>query len=264
LEQQHAADTNYATSDLYDNIREGHFPKWGLYVQLLTPEQVAQLPYDGFDDTKTWENVPEVKVGTMTLNKIPDNYFQYSEQAAFAPGVMVPGIEPSPDKMLQGRLFSYADTQRYRVGVNYQELPVNRPLLQVANDNQDGAMSFVSQVGEVNYEPSNARDSGAVVQQPAFRLSEYSVSGVTQQSAIAKTDDFSQAGDEWRALNKKDQADLIKDLASDLNQVRDHQVKLRQLSYFYKADRDYGNQLAEATHLDVNEVAALAAKEVSH
>ena len=81
----------------------------------------------------------------MTLNKIPDNYFQYTEQSAFAPGVMVPGIEPSPDKMLQGRLFAYADTQRYRIGANYQELPVNRPLVQVANNNQDGAMSFIPQ-----------------------------------------------------------------------------------------------------------------------
>ncbi|MDR3538955.1 MAG: catalase [Acetobacteraceae bacterium] len=264
LEQQHAADPNYATKDLYDNIRAGHFPQWDLYVQLLTAEQVAQLPYDGFDDTKTWENVPETKVGTMTLNKIPDNYFQYTEQSAFAPGVMVPGIEPSPDKMLQGRLFSYADTQRYRIGANYQELPVNRPLVAVANNNQDGAMSFVPQVGEVNYEPSNARDAGAVALQPQFALGQYPVSGVTQQTAVRKTDDFSQAGDEWRSYDKKNQADLIKDLASDLNQVHDHDVKLRQVSYFYKADPDYGTQLAQATHLDVAEVSALAAKEVSH
>jgi catalase len=264
LEQQHAADPNYATRDLYDNIRAGHFPKWDLYVQLLTAEQVAQLPYDGFDDTKTWDNVPEVKVGTMTLNKVPDNYFQYTEQSAFAPGVMVPGIEPSPDKMLQGRLFAYADTQRYRIGANYQELPVNRPLVKVANNNQDGSMSFNAQVGEVNYEPSTAKQAGAVTPQPSFRLSEYPVSGVTQQTAIAKTDDFSQAGELWRSYSKHDQSDLVKDLASDLNQIHDHGVKVRQVSYFYKADRDYGTQLAQATHLDVNEVATLAAKEVSH
>jgi catalase len=233
-------------------------------VQLLTAEQVAQLPYDGFDDTKIWENVPEVKVGTMTLNKVPDNYFQYTEQSAFAPGVMVPGIEPSPDKMLQGRLFAYADTQRYRIGANYQELPVNRPLVKVANNDQDGAMSFDPQHGEVNYEPSNSHDAGAVVQQPQFKLSQYAVSGVAQQTAISKTDDFSQAGDDWRALSKQDQADLIKDMASDLNQVRDHGVKAREVSYFYKADQEYGTQLAAATHLDVTEIAGLAAKEVTH
>jgi catalase len=263
LEQQHAADPNYATRDLYDNIRAGHFAKWDLEVQLLTADQVAQLPYDGFDDTKVWENVPEVKIGTLTLNKVPDNYFQYTEQSAFAPGVMVPGIEPSPDKMLQGRLFSYADTQRYRIGANYQELPVNRPLVQVANNNQDGAMSFDAQKGEVNYEPSNASAPGSVVQQPQFKLSQYAVNGVTQQTAISKTDDFSQAGDTWRAMSKPDQADLIKDLASDLNQLRDHGVKVREVSYFFKADRDYGTQLANATHLDVTEVAGLATKEAS-
>src|SRR6202051_4562774 len=190
LEQQQTADTNYATRDLYDNIRAGHFPKWDLYVQVLTAEQVAQLPYDGFDDTKTWENVPETKVGTMTRNKVPENYFQYTEQSAFAPGVMVPGIEPSPDKMLQGRLFAYADTQRYRVGTNYQELPVNRPLVKVVNNNQDGSMSFNPRVGEVNYEPSTAKREGAVTPETSFRLSEYPVSGVTQQNAIAKREDF--------------------------------------------------------------------------
>jgi catalase len=260
LRQTRAADTNYATRDLYDTIRAGHFPKWDLYVQTLTPQQVAQLPYDGFDDTKVWQNVPEVMVGTMTLNKVPDNYFQSTEESAFAPGVMVPGIEPSPDKMLQGRLFAYADTQRYRIGPNYQELPVNRPLVTVANNNQDGAMNFVPRSGEVNFEPSNPQDSGAVVQQPAFKLSEYAVSGDAQKSAISKTDDFTQAGDQWRSYSKQTQDDLIEALSADLNQLRDPATKLRQVSYFYKADPDYGTRLAQATHLDVREVAAAAAK----
>jgi catalase len=263
LEQQHAADPNYATRDLYDNIRAGNFPKWDLYVQLLTADQVAQLPYDGFDDTKIWKDVPETKVGTMNLNKIPDNYFQYTEESAFAVGVMVPGIEPSPDKMMQGRLFAYADTQRYRIGANYQDLPVNRPLVKVANNNQDGSMSFVPQEGDVNYEPSHPHAVGAVAQQPQFKLSQYAVSGVTQQTAISKTDDFGQAGDTWRSMDKQDQADLIKDLASDLNQVTDHSVKVREVSYFYKADREYGTELAQATHLDVDEVSGLAGKEAS-
>jgi catalase len=194
---------------------------------------------------------------------VPDNYFQYTEQSAFAPGVMVPGIEPSPDKMLQGRLFAYADTQRYRIGTNYQELPANRPLVKIANNNQDGSMSFAPQVGEVNYEPSTTNQAGAVAPQPSFKLSEYPVSGTAQQKAIAKTDDFGQAGEHWRSLGKDGQAYLIKAMAADLNHVTDHGIKLRQVSYFYKADRDYGAQLAFATHLDVNEVSALAAKEES-
>jgi len=161
LEQQQTADPNYATRDLYDNIRAGHFPKWDLNVQILTAEQVAQLPYDGWDDTKIWENVPESKIGTMTLNKVPDNYFQYTEQSAFAPGVMVPVSNRLRTRWLQGRLFAYADTQRYRVGTNYQELPANRPLVKVANNNQDGSMSSAQQVGEVNYEPSTVKQMGA-------------------------------------------------------------------------------------------------------
>ncbi len=260
LRQQHAADTNYATRDLYDNIRAGNFPKWDLYVQILTAEQVAQLPYDGFDDTKVWAGVPEVKIGTMTLNKVPDNYFQYTEQSAFAPGVMVPGIEPSPDKMLQGRLFAYADTQRYRIGTNYQDLPVNRPLVKVENNDQDGAMATRPQVGDVNYEPSHPRAPGAVAEQPAFKLSQYPVSGTTQQAAIKKTDDFSQAGAQWRSYTPQQQSDLIEALSADLNQVTDHGLKVRQVSYFYRADHDYGTKLAQATHLDVKDVEAQAAK----
>jgi catalase len=172
--------------------------------------------------------------------------------------------------MLQGRLFAYADTQRYRVGPNYQELPVNRPLVKVANNDQDGPMSFNAQTGDVNYEPSTAKaptaakDPTAVTPQPAFKLSQYAVSGTTQQTAIAKTDDFGQAGDQWRSYSKQQQDDLVEAMAADLNQVRDHGVKVREISYFYKADRDYGTQLAKATHLDVNEVAALAAKEMSN
>jgi catalase len=263
LHQQQAADTNYATLDLYDNIRKGNFPKWDLYVQLMTADQIAKLPYDGFDDTKVWEGVPEVKVGTMTLDHIPPNYFEYTEQSAFAPGVMVPGIEPSPDRMLQGRLFSYADTQRYRIGTNYMELPVNRPLVAVTNENQDGAMNAAPRTGEVNYEPSDPNEAGALAQQSASKASQYAVSGLTQQERIAKRDDFSQAGDQWRSYSEQVKADLIEAMAHDLNRVTDAENKLRQVSYFYKADREYGTRLAEATHLNVEAVAAMAAMDQS-
>ncbi|MDB5631161.1 MAG: catalase family protein [Tardiphaga sp.] len=120
-------------------------------------------------------------------------------------------------------------------------------------------MSYTPQAGEVNFEPSTAKQVGAVTPQSSFSLNECPVSGVAQQKAIAKTDDFGQAGDHWRSFSKDGQAYLI-----DLNQVTDHGIKLREVSYFYKADRDCGTQLAQATHLDVNEVAALAAKEMSH
>jgi catalase len=252
LEQTRAADTNYATRDLYQNISAGNFPKWDFYVQLLTAEQVAQLSYDGFDDTKIWTGVPEVKVGTMTLNKVPDNYFDYTEESAFCPCVMVPGIEPSPDRMLQGRLFAYADTQRYRVGPNYMQLPVNRPLVPVANNNIDGAMQSTERKGDVNYEPTTV--AGNPTQEPQFRYSSYAVTGMTQQKPIDKQNNFRQAGEFYRALSKHEQDDLIKNLAADLGQVKSMQIKEAMVSHFYQADKDYGTRLAAAVGVDVKSI----------
>jgi catalase len=252
LEEQRAADTNYATKDLYDNIRQGNFPKWDLMVQLLTAQQVAQLSYDGFDDTKVWSDVPEVKIGTMTLNKVPANYFAYTEQSAFCPCVMVPGIEPSPDRMLQGRLFAYADTQRYRIGTNYMELPVNRPLVPVNNNNIDGAMQSAPRLGDVNFEPTAV--PGNPVQEPQFRYSQYAVTGTTQQRAIDKQDNFRQAGEFYRALGKHEQDDLIKNLSADLGQVKSMPIKEAMVSHFYRADKDYGTRLAAAVGVDIKSV----------
>ena len=256
LEEQKAADTNYATKDLYDNIARGNFPKWDLYVQLLTADQVAKLSYDGFDDTKIWPGVPDMKIGTMTLNKVPDNYFATTEESAFCPCVMVPGIEPSPDRMLQGRLFAYADTQRYRVGPNYMELPVNRPLVPVNDNNIDGAMQSAARPGDVNYEPTSV--SGQPGEQPAFRYSQYASGGTTQQKPIDRTDNFQQAGDFYRSLGKQEQDDLIKNLAADLGQVKDEQIKDTMVSHFYLADKDYGTQLAKAVNADLQAVQKLS------
>jgi catalase len=249
LEEQHAADPNYATADLYNNIRAGAFPKWDLMVQILTPEQAAQLPYDAFDDTKVWEGVSEIKVGTMTLNKVPDNYFQYTEQSAFCPCELVPGVEPSPDKMLQGRLFSYADTQRYRIGPNYLDLPVNRSRTPVNNNNWDGAMSTKPQLGEVNYEPTN--DASRPAQREQYKYLEYPVSGTTEQHKVRKGDDFKQAGEFYRSLSKVDQDHLIKNLASDIGQVQSQQIREVMVSRFYQADADYGARLAKLVRVDL-------------
>jgi catalase len=249
LEETKAADTNYATRDLYDNIRKGNFPKWDLMVQILTPEQVAQLPYDGFDDTKTWNGAPEMKVGTMTLNKVPENFFNSTEESAFCPCELVPGIEPSPDKMLQGRLFAYADTQRYRVGTNFMELPVNRPRIPVSNNNIDGAMQFLPQQGDVNYEPNNSPTQP--VEQTEYRYSQYAVSGETQQRKIDKEDNFREAGEFYRSLSKHDQDDLIKNLAADLGVVTNPEIRKTMVSHFYQADRDYGTRLAKLVNVDI-------------
>jgi catalase len=255
LEQQNAADTNYATKDLYQTISAGNFPKWDLYVQLLTLQQVEQLSYDGFDDTKIWSGVPEVKAGTMTLNKVPENYFDYTEESAFCPCEMVPGIEASPDRMLQGRLFAYADTQRYRVGSNYMQLPVNRPLVPVNNNNSDGSMQSAARKGDVNYEPTSAANTP--VEQPQYRYSQYAVSGSTRQKAIDKQDNFRQAGEFYRALDEHEQDDLIKNLAADLGQVKNGDIKRTMVSHFYQADKNYGTRLAAAVGVEIKDVQAM-------
>src|ERR1700694_1204549 len=136
------ADWNMMSNDLYNAVKAHEYPKWDLYIQVLSPKDLDKFDFDPLDDTKVWpSSIPEQKVGTMTLNRIPDNYFESTEESAFAPSRLVPGIEPSEDRMLQGRLFSYADTQMYRLGANFNQLPINRPAVPVNNVNQDGYMN---------------------------------------------------------------------------------------------------------------------------
>lgn len=129
------SDPDYAIRDLYNAIENKDFPSWTLYVQVMTFSQAERVPYNPFDLTKIWPHgdFPLIEVGRMVLNRNPQNYFAEVEQAAFSPSHMVPGIEPSPDKMLQARLFSYPDTHRHRLGVNYQNIPVNCPFAKVCS-----------------------------------------------------------------------------------------------------------------------------------
>jgi len=246
---------NHATEDLIEAINTGNFPKWDLYVQLLKPEQLDSFDFNPLDPTKVWPNVPEVKVGTMTLNRNPANVFQETEQAAFAPGNLVPGIEPSEDRLLQGRVFSYSDTQLYRVGANVLQLPINASKVAVNNNNQDGASNGGSRNGKVNYEPSRLSPKP---QDSAFRYSVQALSGSVQQARIAKTLNFRQSGDFYRSLSKQEQANLVANLAGDLGQVKDATTKLTMLSYFYKADSQYGTALAKAVNADAKQVQQLA------
>lgn len=241
-------DWNLNTNDLYAAIRRGDYPKWDLYIQVLTPEQLAKITsYDPLDDTKVWEGVSERKIGTMVLNKVPDNYFESTEESAFAPSRLVPGIEPSEDRMLQGRLFAYADTQMYRLGANYQQLPINRPIVAVSNEDQDGAMNMGGRKGEVNYEPSTMHE---VSEDPRYKSLRTPLAGTLQQQAIRPTADFMQAGHYYRSLSMQDKADLVTALSGDLNQLKNEANKYTMLAYFYKADPDYGLRLARATHAD--------------
>jgi catalase len=249
-------DWNLMSNDLYAALKRGDDPKWDLYIQVLKPEDLDRFDYDALDDTKIWDGVPERKIGTMTLNRVPDNYFETTEESAFAPSRMVRGIEPSEDRMLQGRLFAYADTQMYRLGANYNDLPINRPRVPVVNNNQDGFMNYGDRKGEVNYEPSGMSD---VAQNPRDKSVQTPLHGTTQQAAIRKTLDFRQAGEYYRSLSSQGKTDLVTALSADLGQVTNDDNKYAMLSYFYKADADYGKRLAAATHADLSRVEAKAA-----
>ena len=250
-------DWNHNTNDLYNAIKAGNNPAWDLYIQVLEPKDLAKFDFDALDDTKTWTNVPEQEIGTMTLNRVPDNYFESTEESAFAPSRLVPGIEPSEDRMLQGRLFAYADTQMYRVGANYNSLPINRPLVPVTNEDQDGAMNSSGRKGDTNYEPSTVHE---VADDAQFKAVRTPLTGTIQQQSIAKTRNFFQAGEYFRSLSAQGKTDLITALSGDLNHVSNAANKLAMLSYFYKADATYGTRLAQATHADVAGVKAAATK----
>ncbi len=251
------ADWSLMTNDLYGALNAGNDPKWDLYIQVLNPEDLSKFDYDALDDTKIWAGVPERKIGTLTLNRVPDNYFETTEESAFAPSRMIPGIEPSEDRMLQGRLFAYADTQMYRLGANFNSLPINRPHVPVANNNQDGAMNSGDRKGEVNYEPSTL---GEISQDPRYKYVQTPLAGTTQQDAIHKTANFRQAGEYYRTLSEQDKQDLVTALSGDLNKVTNDANKYTMLSYFYKADTNYGARLVSATHADLSRVKTLAGK----
>ncbi|WP_271128332.1 catalase [Dryocola clanedunensis] len=251
-------DFNNLTNDLYSTINAGKFPIWDLYIQTLKPEQLNDFSYNPLDDTKEWHGVPETKIGTLTLNKVPKNFFETTEQVAFDPSNFIPGIEASEDRMLQGRLFSYADTHMYRLGANYQQIPVNRPKVAVKNYNQQGSGHHGQTSGEVNYQPS-VNDNG-LKDDAAYKASTPLLSGNVQQQMIAKTDNFEQAGIFYRSLTPLQQNDLIQDLGDDLLKVQNKQVRSTMLSYFYKADADYGKRLAAHTKDDVALIEKMAAE----
>jgi catalase len=249
-----------STADLYEEIGKGNFPSWELYVQILTPEDLDKFSFNPLDATKVWPETiaPLMKVGKMTLNRLPDNYFETTEQAAFSPGNLVPGIEPSEDRLLQGRLFSYFDTERHRIGPNFQQLAVNRPRDAASNYNQGGPMNMRGAKSDVNYQPSGADGTTTLVDQPQDRYSNLKLAGTTVQRQISKTDSFEQAGAQYLAFSETERAHLITNLAADLAQVRNKSIQITMVSYFYRANADYGTRLAKAVGVELDQVKQVA------
>jgi catalase len=254
--QVQGKDYSHLSNDLIGAIKQGDYPKWDLYIQVLKPEDLAKFDFDPLDATKIWPDVPERKIGQMVLNRNVDNFFQETEQVAMAPANLVPGIEPSEDRLLQGRLFSYADTQLYRVGTNGLSLPVNRPQVAVNNGNQDGAMNAGASASGVNYEPSRLAPRP---QDPTARYSQLPLSGTTQQAKIAREQNFKQAGDLFRSYSKKEQQDLIQSFGESLASTDDASKHIM-LAFLYKADPAYGSGVARVAKGDLARVRQLAAQ----
>lgn len=248
-EQIQAKNFNHATQDLYEAIERGDYPEWELQVQWMSDDEHPELDFDPLDDTKLWptDQFPMLPVGKMVLNRNPSNYFAEVEQAAFGTGVLVDGLDFSDDKMLQGRTFSYSDTQRYRVGSNYLQLPINAPKKHVATNQRDGQMAFYVDIApgqnpHINYEPSSlgglseAERPGAP-HEPAYNAK------LTRQK-IERENNFKQAGETYRRFEDWERDELISNLVDALSTCTEF-IQERMISYFTEADADYGRRVAE-------------------
>ncbi|MGE3800610.1 MAG: catalase [Candidatus Kapaibacterium sp.] len=242
--------------DLFNSIERGEFPRWKFYIQVMTQEQAEEFQWNPFDLTKVWPHgdFPLIEVGTLELNRNPENYFAEVEQSSFSPSALVPGIGPSPDKMLQARLMSYADAHRYRVGNNFQQLPVNKARCPVHNYQRDGEMATAAEYGsEPNYFPNTL--SGTPQQSPEYKEPAWHLGDVTVDRYNSREghDDYTQAGNLYRLFDEGERDRLAKAIAGPLSQARE-EVQKRQLKHFYAADTDYGRRVAEALKVDVETI----------
>ncbi|MFI6980242.1 catalase [Embleya sp. NPDC050154] len=235
--------------DLHQAIDRGVFPSWTLYVQVMPVAEAPRYRFNPFDLTKVWPHAdyPLLKVGRLTLDRNPENVFADVEQAAFSPNNFVPGIGPSPDKMLQGRLFAYADAHRYRLGVNHTQLAVNAPKATAAlNHGRDGAMATNAGGRARNYEPNSfggPYESGEPLSAP---LAVTGHTGAHAAPAHAKDDDFYQAGELYRLMSDTERARLVENIAGSLGQVTRDDIVDRVLQHFHAADPEYGTRVKRA------------------
>lgn len=253
-------DPDYAVRDLKDAIEEGDYPSWSVYVQIMTPEQAETYKIDPFDVTKTWyeEDFPLIPLGKLVLNENPQNFFAEVEQVAFAPSRFVPGIGPSPDKLLQGRLVSYQDAHRYRLGANNAQIPINSAKNTTTYTNQrDGFMTVNgNQGGYPNYFPTTLGNTSVT---PDAAMPPIPVDGVIAKHTIYPSDiDFLQPGEFFRdKLDDSGKAHFIYNVTESLKQANPN-LQYRQTALFYKADTLMGTLIAETLGLDIPTVEKLA------
>ncbi|MGI6711142.1 MAG: catalase [Bacillota bacterium] len=256
-----AKDRESHQRDLYEAIERGDFPRWTMFIQVMTEEQAKNMPYNPFDLTKVWytKDYPLIEVGVLELNKNPENFFAEVEQAAFNPANVVPGIGFSPDKMLQGRLFAYGDAQRYRLGVNHHLIPVNAPRCPVNSYHRDGQMRVDNNAGEtIGYEPNSY---GVWQEQPEYKEPPLDIYGPADNWNFREDDDdyYTQPGKLFRLISKEQQQLLFENTARAMGDAS-VEIKLRHIYNCTQADPEYGKGVAAALNLSVEDAIKMYGK----
>jgi catalase len=245
-------DLDYAQRDMVDAISKSNFPKWTLKIQVMTPEQAKHFQWNPFDLTKVWPHgdYPLIEVGVMELNEIPANYFADVEQSAFAPAHIIDGIGFSPDKVLQGRIFAYPDAQRYRLGANYEQIPVNRPISPVHNYQRDAGMRVDGNSGDdINYSPNSFDNIEAAKDYKEIPLKLDSDLADYYDRNENDDDHYTQPGTLFRrVMTEQERNNTIQNIIDSMKGIigakRDAIIQL-QLSHFWKADKELAVKIAE-------------------
>ncbi len=251
---------DFAQQDLLENIEDGKFPTWTLKIQVMSEEDAKSYKWNPFDLTKVWPHgdYPLIEVGKMELNKNADNYFAQIEQSAFAPAHIVDGIGYSPDKMLQGRLLSYPDAHRYRLGANYEQIPVNRCPYAVNNYQRDGFMTVTDNGGRSeNYFPNsfdNIKKAEEYKQKPP-RVTDAEADWYDRNASVSGDDDhYTQPGNLYRVMNDEAKAHLVHNTVGSMSQIdgpKKEEITQRQLQHWYKADKELGKRIAEGLGVQI-------------
>jgi catalase len=240
---------DHNTQDLFDSIQKGEYPSWTCYVQVLSPEQAEKFRWNIFDLTKVWpqKEVPLRPFGRMTLNRNVDNYFAEIEQVAFSPSHMVPGVEPSADPVLQSRLFSYPDTHRHRLGVNYQQIPVNSPIRAFNPYQRDGQMAVNGNYGANPNYPSSYRNMTYKHVKPTNDHEKWAGAAVSYLSEVVP-EDFVQAKGLWDVLGRQEgqQDNFVHNVAVHLSAAKED-IRKRTYEMFGKVDKELGARVAKET-----------------
>lgn len=243
-------DPDVATNELYHTLSCGKTVEYEFFVQIMDPKIENDLSFNPLDATKVWpeDTFPLFKVGKLVLTDPPSDFFEESEQVAFSPGNLVPGIEASNCKLLQGRLFSYSDTQRHRLGPNFAQLPINKPKVPVNNNQRDGSMDYERNKGKVNYNPNSLNNGEPRVSKVEGKECPVHIEGNIERKVISKTNDFEQAGNQYRSYSSEEKDYLIDNIVNDLFTV-DREIQLKAIENFTKACYEFGERVKKGLNL---------------